>query len=1315
MALALSLTTVPVAAQSERVDVVAVEVPVIVRDASGQVPRDLTPRDFLLSEDGVAQEVLGVAYLDGEPQREVSATTTGGAATAPAAARGQVVIYLQQSLSTSQGLQQSLTALTERAGELVAIGDVEVVSDSGGRAHSILPPTRDVEVLRPFLQKLASSITGEAQIARHRRQYLDDVQQFQLHSVSAIGPKSNRQNDETEAAERGNVSVALPAVALAAAGLEARIIEAREAALLRWLGGYTTQLKTRVLLLVSDGWDSNPIDFYAPRDQRLEPQMRALSGAAREENLASSLAAMGWTAVSLAPAWMSSAASPTFDPSNRGGERVAEFNARPRADASTPVALLLKPLDVLRTFALETGGSVDVTPANLSRTLQRIRERVVLTYRLQRPRDGKLHRIHVASLRPGLTVQAQRWTVSGSPDSVALARASALAATDGERGELPVTCSVRVLASKPGTSTVEATVNITPLEALRASLTAATLRFSMAVLSDGALPFTISRRMERLNLAAQTLWRADFEVQHAPGAVIGLVVEELSTGIWGGSRCDASGAASAASAQPPATPKVVLEAAPDHTKTWLPLTEALARAKAARSLVLLHVVTASPLEPVATSAGAKKPAGVPARDAAALRWLAGAETRPAVAQSLDVMVLARESAQVFAARDSQLAPYLASGRNHLLLLDWTGAVVAEPSAAFGDLSEFAVQLNTMRQQTAAFARAADLSRQGRIPEALVARGNALLAVSWSVSAMRAFEEARQIARESHDDVSLQHAQLGIASAHLSEGKVDLARPLLEELTRKPASPEVEASAWLLLGHTHRDRKRTAQAIDAYQHAWRAAPKETPLAEAARRFLEMLGSEPAGSSRASSAQDAGVHLLYPHRDVLVGSIDVAATVPPGTARLELYLDDARVAESKSAPFRERISLGSTPRKHTLRAIAYDARNTRLGQETVTLNDVVSSLAIAITAPQEDVVEERSTIEVEPRVPSGRQVAGVDLYWNEQKVATLARAPYRFELVLPSKGAAGYVRAVVRDDSGATAEDVKMLNVAGGVERIRVNSVQLHAIVSDRNGRPVEGLTASDFLVKEDGKAVEVALASTPADPITVGLALDTSTSMQTAMIDVIEYANEFVTSSLVPGDETFVVGFDERPHLAQPLTADRQKVSTSIYNIRPGGATALWDAVLYSLKQFQGVSGKRALLFFTDGQNTGGSASATEAMRYAREAGVPIYVVLMFTGRVTHAGDAVLPPTARRELERASLAVNEPLRALAETTGGAFFRYARKQDLPQFFGRVRDDTRGEYLLTYVSPSTRPLTQLRQITISVPRKPVTVRAPSGYIPR
>src|SRR5439155_12890700 len=131
-------------------------------------------------------------------------------------------------------------------------------------------------------------------------------------------------------------------------------------------------------------------------------------------------------------------------------------------------------------------------------------------------------------------------------------------------------------------------------------------------------------------------------------------------------------------------------------------------------------------------------------------------------------------------------------------------------------------------------------------------------------------------------------------------------------------------------------------------------------------LEMLGVTPE-SDVAAAAATGEVHLVFARRPVMVGRIEVAASAPPSAARVEFFLDGARVAEDSSRPFEATIALGSAPRVHTIKAAAFDAQNRVLGEEIATINEVVDALSVRVVAPSS--VESRATILVEPRAPAG----------------------------------------------------------------------------------------------------------------------------------------------------------------------------------------------------------------------------------------------------------------------------------------------------------------------------------------------------------
>ncbi|MEK6371312.1 MAG: VWA domain-containing protein [Acidobacteriota bacterium] len=842
-------------------------------------------------------------------------------------------------------------------------------------------------------------------------------------------------------------------------------------------------------------------------------------------------------------------------------------------------------------------------------------------------------------------------------------------------------CVVRPL--KGDESEVEATVSLAPIDALRPSLKSATLRFAVAVTSESAPPFSIIKRMDNLDLAAQPNWRITFQVRHRPDAKIAVVAGEPATGAWGGAACGVGIAA----APPPAPVVAVLSAPPGK---FLPLDAALAAAKAGGRIIVLYL-----------RSGFRG-------DARAEQWFAASESHETLKSLYADVVMATADAAKASLPD--LARFRGKRSPQLLILDPSGSLIED--LGFLEYGDFAAALAGLRRQNAAFAQSAAAREAGRLAESLLLRGNALLYAGVRDTPKDSLTKALELAQASHDQVIAQDAELGLAAILLQESREMEGAGLLDKVAKNPATPELGARAWILIGNLRKSRSNNHGAVDAYQNGYRLAPKPSDFATFARRNLEALGSAPESELRSAAAAGA-VRLLYPHRPVLTGTIEVAAVAPPGTARVEFFLDDARVAERTRPPFQAKLALGGAARAHGIRAVAFDAKDVRLGEDAATINDRVDALGIEIVSPRDALIESRAVIELQPRLPEGSTLQAIDLYWNEQKLATLTSAPFRYDLTLPSKNAFGYIRAVARDSAGATAEDAMLINSQGGAaEEVRVDAVELYATVHDRAGHNVEGLTANDFVVKEDGVPVTVEVHNAANDPIAVGLALDASDSMRSSMAMVMDYAAEFLRRSLAPGDRTLVVAFADTPTLQQPLTANLQQVKASILDTRASGGTALWDAIIYSLDQLRGAKGKRALLLFTDGVDNGSRAKPKAVLEHAREVGVPVYIVRIYTG-AAGIGEAV---PGLMSMNRPATTAENYMEMLAEQTGGAVFSFPRQKDLPKLFQQVRDDTRGAYTLSFVSRSAKKRTEMRKISVAVPgRRGVVVRAPSAYYPR
>src|SRR5262245_44082818 len=175
---------------------------------------------------------------------------------------------------------------------------------------------------------------------------------------------------------------------------------------------------------------------------------------------------------------------------------------------------------------------------------------------------------------------------------------------------------------------------------------------------------------------------------------------------------------------------------------------------------------------------------------------------------------------------------------------------------------------------------------------------------------------------------------------------------------------------------------------------------------------------------------------------------------------------------------------------------------------------------------------------------------------------------------------------------------------------VELVNVSATVTDRSGRFASGLTKDDFLVWEDGKPVEVTHFSAERTPVSLGMVVDTSGSMQgekwSAAVNAID---SFLQQLSDEQDEMFLYRFSAVAELVSDWTNDRRRLSWTMGRIHPNGGTAMYDAVAEAVPMAQsGRNRKKAVVIISDGNDTSSRVGVSEVKRIVRETEVLVYAV-----------------------------------------------------------------------------------------------------------
>ena len=168
------------------------------------------------------------------------------------------------------------------------------------------------------------------------------------------------------------------------------------------------------------------------------------------------------------------------------------------------------------------------------------------------------------------------------------------------------------------------------------------------------------------------------------------------------------------------------------------------------------------------------------------------------------------------------------------------------------------------------------------------------------------------------------------------------------------------------------------------------------------------------------------------------------------------------------------------------------------------------------------------------------------------------------------------------------------------------VIMTATTFDQSGRPVLNLEKSNFAISEDGVPQEISIFQREDVPVSVGILFDTSGSMVDKIDEVRDAVTHFIQTTN-PADDLFLMRFSDQVELVQDFSADRRLLTHAVGRLRPGGSTALYDAIVRGLQQIQkGQHSKKALLIVTDGNDTSSQISFQQAVETARQSEVLIY-------------------------------------------------------------------------------------------------------------
>jgi VWFA-related protein len=295
-----------------------------------------------------------------------------------------------------------------------------------------------------------------------------------------------------------------------------------------------------------------------------------------------------------------------------------------------------------------------------------------------------------------------------------------------------------------------------------------------------------------------------------------------------------------------------------------------------------------------------------------------------------------------------------------------------------------------------------------------------------------------------------------------------------------------------------------------------------------------------------------------------------------------------------------------------------------------------------------------------------------------------------------------------DSGATQQNDTT------TFRKNVNVVNVFFTAKDHHGALIPNLTKNDFDLFEDGKPQTIKYFSAESDqPLTLGLLIDSSGSMQRMLDTEKVVAADFLRQVVAPKDLAFVISFDISVDLLQDLTSDVHLLDAGLKKakINVGGGsggipglgqgpvpishpkgTLLYDGVYLAADEVLSKQvGRKAMVVLTDGEDEGSRLKLRDAIQAAQKADVVCYVLLLHDPQY---------PTGEHEM-----------RELTEQTGGRTIDVNNPNKIGDAFRQISNELRSQYYIGYSPENPKRDGGFRKIEVKS-KTGLKIQARRGY---
>ncbi len=346
-------------------------------------------------------------------------------------------------------------------------------------------------------------------------------------------------------------------------------------------------------------------------------------------------------------------------------------------------------------------------------------------------------------------------------------------------------------------------------------------------------------------------------------------------------------------------------------------------------------------------------------------------------------------------------------------------------------------------------------------------------------------------------------------------------------------------------------------------------------------------------------------------------------------------------------------------------------------------------------------ERVDIEVKGIDPT--DIQNLAVYLDGRLIREFAEPPFTFNHNFGQvpKYQKLEVMATLRSDSGK-------IRIRRGIHSYQADDFQVvdvmqvivPLVVMDKRGNYISGLKKEDFIISEDGTNQDISyFTSSGKSTFHLAMLVDISSSMKDNIVEVKQVAKNFLKQLIGKDDKAIILFFNHDVFEDSEFTSDINELDNSLSVAFPFGATALYDAIAYSVKLLKTMIGQNIIILFSDGEDNSSTIDPYTLMKIVERSNSVIYSI----------GKEMSTRTQYQDL----------LEKISTSSGGMSFFIDNVSQLEKLYAKIRTDIQAKYVLQFAPKNSTKQNRFRQITVKLSDaalekygRGVVIRTMKGY---